>query len=376
MVGVGVGVGGLWVGVRVGGRGHRGTTPHTQTPKHRCLGTQPPPRTHPRTPPPHPYTHPHAQLHAHALATHPHHMHAHSTHLGGPGARGQHPSAERRAARPPSACDWWGGGGGVGCQGGHMRSPPHARAPPPPPTHTQPHTHACTPHTLRGAAHPQSGACRGSPGRAHTRAQTRCGPALGGTPAPPVGGRGARKGVGGVELGGRVGHECDVCARSRPHPLAHPFPRRQAQHAKALAGRRSKGRALALPMGWGSVVEVGKWPFQSRRPNRPRQPLWRSAVLGRHHGTRGWPLYFSREGSALTIASSTRQSAPGQFLGMHLQACVCGGGGGEAMVGGVRGGVRGSAGVPSAGSKINPPARWDWQRAKAQAHARTCSAPC
>ena len=44
-----------------------------------------------------------------------------------------------------------------------------------------------------------------------------------------------------------------------------------------------------LPMGWGSVVEVGKWPCQSSRPYRPRQPLCRSAVLGRHQGTSAWP---------------------------------------------------------------------------------------
>ncbi len=35
-------------------------------------------------------------------------------------------------------------------------------------------------------------------------------------------------------------------------------------------------------------------------------------------------LYFSREGSALTISSSTRQSAPGQFLGMQLRVGICG----------------------------------------------------
>lgn len=40
-----------------------------------------------------------------------------------------------------------------------------------------------------------------------------------------------------------------------------------------------------LPMGWGSVTLVGKWPRQSRRPNSPRQPLCRSAVLGKHQGT-------------------------------------------------------------------------------------------
>lgn len=39
-------------------------------------------------------------------------------------------------------------------------------------------------------------------------------------------------------------------------------------------------------------------------------------------------LYFSRLGSALTISSSTRQSAPGTFLGMHLEAAGGRGGGG------------------------------------------------
>ena len=55
---------------------------------------------------------------------------------------------------------------------------------------------------------------------------------------------------------------------------------------------------LTLPMGCGSVVEVGKWPCQSRRPNKPRQPLCRSAVLGRHHGTSGWPCGVEGAGGA------------------------------------------------------------------------------
>ena len=54
-----------------------------------------------------------------------------------------------------------------------------------------------------------------------------------------------------------------------------------------------------LPMGCGSVVEVGKCPFRSSRPNRPRQPLWRSAVLGRHQGTNAWPCSTSQQCSTM-----------------------------------------------------------------------------
>ena len=73
-----------------------------------------------------------------------------------------------------------------------------------------------------------------------------------------------------------------------------------------------------LPMGCGSVVDVGKWPRQSSLPKSPLQPLCLSAVLGRHQGTKGCPLKSFLEGSLLTISSKTLQSAPGQFLGMHL----------------------------------------------------------
>lgn len=39
-----------------------------------------------------------------------------------------------------------------------------------------------------------------------------------------------------------------------------------------------------LPMGWGSVMEVGKLPSQSSLPNSPFHWLCRLAVLGRHQG--------------------------------------------------------------------------------------------
>ncbi len=59
-----------------------------------------------------------------------------------------------------------------------------------------------------------------------------------------------------------------------------------------------------LPMGCGSVVLVGKWPRQSSRPNRPRQPLCRSAVLGRHHGTSGWPCGIFKHAVSVSDDSS------------------------------------------------------------------------
>lgn len=41
-----------------------------------------------------------------------------------------------------------------------------------------------------------------------------------------------------------------------------------------------------LPMGCGSVTDVGKLPSQSNLPNNPFHWLWRAAVFGRHHGMR------------------------------------------------------------------------------------------
>lgn len=41
-----------------------------------------------------------------------------------------------------------------------------------------------------------------------------------------------------------------------------------------------------FPIGWGSVIEVGKFPSQSNLPKSPFHWLCRFAVLGRHHGIR------------------------------------------------------------------------------------------
>jgi hypothetical protein len=109
-----------------------------------------------------------------------------------------------------------------------------------------------------------------------------------------------------------------------PYPASYvvtqtvPDTTSAVQHAHACCCTTTAPSLRTLPMGCGSVVLVGKCPSRSRRPYRPRQPLWRAAVLGRQGGTRGTPwqqqtkvwwhlaLRFTTQPSSSTVA------APGQ----------------------------------------------------------------
>ena len=71
-----------------------------------------------------------------------------------------------------------------------------------------------------------------------------------------------------------------------PSPLTWDLAHSRTDTMRSCSGWKT---CPTFPMGWGSVVEVGKCPEGSRRPNSPRQPLCRAAVLGRHQGTSGWP---------------------------------------------------------------------------------------
>jgi hypothetical protein len=93
---------------------------------------------------------------------------------------------------------------------------------------------------------------------------------------------------------------CRISGLLFKHNPCQLFPKYQAEIEPNSTSRLSSEimlgvtpgsvlRTRTLPMGCGSVVLVGKWPFRSRRPYRPRQPLWRAAVLGRQGGTSGTP---------------------------------------------------------------------------------------
>ncbi len=64
-------------------------------------------------------------------------------------------------------------------------------------------------------------------------------------------------------------------------------------HSRTVTMRSCSGwkHIPTLPMGCGSVTDVGKLPSQSNRPYKPFHWLCRSAVFGKHQGIKStsWP---------------------------------------------------------------------------------------